>query len=173
MKHIVLISSLAVLSLISCGGDNSNTDRHAGHVTSSNANSKTLVSDELDGKQVVVLMAGDDMKFNAKEIRIKAGMPVELTLKHTGKMPKTSMGHNVVILSKDAVVSDFVNRANAAEATDYIPNEYKDVIIAHTKMLGGGEQDMTTFTINEPGTYPFMCTFLGHSVIMKGKVIVE
>lgn len=169
-----LVAALPLALVISCGSNTEETATHPTTVTTTNtANKKVLVADEVDGTQIVTLMAGDDMKFNAKEVQVKANMPIKLTLKHTGKMPLKSMGHNVVILKPETVVSDFANAANAAEAIDYIPENMKDAIIAHTKMLGGGEMDEITFTITEKGTYPFLCSFPGHSGMMKGKFIVE
>lgn len=171
MKQSVLIFAISCL-LASCGSNDSADHQHPAAQTS-NVNKAVLEADVTDGRQVVVLLADDNMKFNAKEVKVKAGMPVELTLKHTGKAPKATMGHNVVILRPDVVVSDFVERANAAAATDYIPEELTGQIVVHTRMLGGGESDTQTFTFEKPGTYTFLCTFPGHSMIMKGKFVVE
>ncbi len=40
-------------------------------------------------------------------------------------------------------------------------------------MIGGGQSDQISFTVNEPGTYVFLCTFPGHYQIMRGEFIVE
>ncbi|WP_256377550.1 plastocyanin/azurin family copper-binding protein [Pedobacter sp. L105] len=42
-----------------------------------------------------------------------------------------------------------------------------------TKLIGGGESDTIMFTINEKGTYDYVCSFPGHSALMKGKLIIE
>ncbi len=63
--------------------------------------------------------------------------------------------------------------AASAEETDYIPSEYKDQILEHTKMLGGGESDTIEFEAPAAGTYDFLCTFPGHYALMQGKFIVE
>ena len=46
-------------------------------------------------------------------------------------------------------------------------------IIAHTDLIGGGESATVEFTVTEAGTYDFLCSFPGHSAIMKGKLIAE
>lgn len=179
MKQKLALLALPLVALLSCGTNDSTTTTTTtptattSSSSTSASNKKVLTADVVDGQQIVVLMAGDDMKFNAKEVQVKANMPIELTLKHTGKMPLKAMGHNVVILKPEAVVPDFANEANAAKDSDYIPATQKDLIVAHTKMLGGGESDVITFTFDKPGTYPFLCSFPGHSGIMKGKFIVE
>jgi azurin len=113
------------------------------------------------------------MTFNLKEIKVKAGQTVNLTLKHVGQMDKKVMGHNFVLLKKGTDLSAFGEAAVAAgPANDYIPNGGADVI-AHTKLIGGGESDTISFKAPEAGTYDFICSFPGHLALMKGTFIVE
>jgi azurin len=170
MKQICSVFGLAVM-LMACG---SNDTAKTNPTTQTAAIKKNILeADVVNGVQIVPLFADDNMKFNAKEVVVKVGIPIELTLKHTGKAPKKDMGHNVVILQPGVVFADFVDRANAAVATDYIPEEWKDKIVAHTKMLGGGETDVISFSFDKPGTYVFLCSFPGHSMMMKGKFVVS
>ena len=46
-------------------------------------------------------------------------------------------------------------------------------MVAHTKLLGGGESDEITFTAPAAGEYPFICTFPGHFAIMQGVMTVK
>lgn len=114
----------------------------------------------------------DQMQFTKNELKAPAG-PIILTLKHTGKMEKTVMGHNLVILKPGTDISDFSIKAIDAKDTEYIPASEKSKVIAHTKLLGGGESDTIEFTIKEKGTYDYICSFPGHSGMMIGKLIVE
>ena len=108
-----------------------------------------------------------------KEIKVKAGQTVNLTLKHVGQMDKKVMGHNFVLLKKGTDLSAFGEAAVAAgPANEYIPNGGADVI-AHTKLIGGGESDTISFKAPEAGTYDFICSFPGHLALMKGTFIVE
>ncbi|MEM7138655.1 MAG: azurin [Myxococcota bacterium] len=120
---------------------------------------------------VVVLMGNDSMQFNTKEIRVKAGQPVTVNLVHTGKLPVESMGHNFVLLKPGVKLPAFAEKALSASATGYIPEG--DEVIAHTKLVGGGESTSVTFDAPEPGTYQFLCTFPGHFGMMNGEFIVE
>ncbi len=123
-------------------------------------------------KEAVVAIEGDDaMKYNKNKIVVKAGQTVKLTLKHVGKMPKSAMGHNFVLLKKGTDMAKFASAAMKAKDKDYIPGE--DQIIAHTKLLGGGEEDTITFEAPEKGEYDFLCSFPGHYAMMKGKFVVE
>lgn len=122
---------------------------------------------------IINLEANDMMKYNLTVLKAVAGRPIQLTLKHTGKFPVTAMGHNVVFLKPGTDVDNFASEALAAKDTQYIPASKKASIIAHTKLLGGGEKDTITFTIAKKGTYTYICSFPGHYTMMKGKLIVE
>ncbi len=124
----------------------------------------------------VTVEGNDAMQFNTKEIVVDKSCD-EFTVKlvHTGKLPKAAMGHNVVITKtadKQAVAQD---ATTAGPANDYIkPND--DRVIAHTNLLGGGEEDSVTFKtadLEAGGDYTFFCSFPGHWAIMTGKVVVK
>lgn len=124
-------------------------------------------------ENVLVIEGNDQMQFNVNELKAVAGKPIKLTLKHVGKIPKEAMGHNLVILQEGTDQAAFALKANDAKATDYIPESEKASIIAHTKLIGGGEEDTIEFTIDKKGSYPFICSFPGHVAMMKGVLIVE
>lgn len=122
---------------------------------------------------VISLEGNDMMQFNQTEFKVAAGQLVTLTLKHTGKMEKTAMGHNFVLLKQGTDLVAFSKKAMEAVDNEYIPKGEIASILAHTKLLGGGESDTITFTVTEKGTYDFICSFPGHVSMMKGKLIVE
>ncbi|MFP4167145.1 MAG: plastocyanin/azurin family copper-binding protein [Opitutales bacterium] len=113
--------------------------------------------------QEVVITANDQMKYNIESFEVEAGSTVRLVLENVGSMPKASMGHNVVVLESDADPLEFANAASTEAANDYIPQDKTSEIIAHTKMLGGGEEDEIVFNVpSSTGDYPFLCSFPGH-----------
>ncbi len=125
------------------------------------------------GKAEVVLEVGDQIVYSQTKIEVATGATVELTIKHTGKLPKAAMGHNFVLLAQGTDMNQFAMTAMAAAATEYIPANMKDKVIAHTKVVGGGESDTITFTAPAPGEYAYLCTFPGHWQQMNGKLIVS
>jgi azurin len=120
----------------------------------------------------ITVEANDRMQFDTKEIKVKAGEEITLTLKHVGKLPKQAMGHNWVLLKEGVVVKDFAMSAMQAKDNEYLPKDSKDIIVA-TKLLGGGESDTITFDAPEKGTYTFICTFPGHYGLMQGTLVVS
>lgn len=121
------------------------------------------------------LTGNDQMQFSSKALEATAGEKVTLTFKHIGTLPVAAMGHNVVILKPGTPVPAFATKCAAAKDHGYLPqdDESKAVIVAHTKLLGGGESDTIEFTPTEPGAYPFLCTFPGHFAIMQGVLTVK
>lgn len=121
------------------------------------------------------LTGNDQMQYNLKALEVTEGQKVTLVFKHIGQLPVVAMGHNVVILKPGTELPAFAAKCAPAKDQGYIPQdeESKKLIIAHTKMLGGGESDEITFTAPEAGAYPFLCTFPGHFAIMQGVLTVK
>ena len=125
-------------------------------------------------KEVITIeLAGNDqMQYDQLFLQVDAGTRIKLTLTHTGKMAKAVMGHNFVLLKEGTNLGGFVKDALQAVDNDYVPAD-SDAIIAHTKMLGGGESDTIEFDAPAPGSYDYICTFPGHFAVMKGKLVVS
>jgi len=128
-------------------------------------------------KTCTLNIEGNDlMKFNVTEMKVAADCTeVEVVLKHTGKLPVATMGHNWV-LTKTADVTPVANAGvTAGLAKDYLPAGDAR-IIAHTKMVGGGESTSVKFPtskLTKGGDYSFFCSFPGHYGLMKGKLIFQ
>jgi len=116
----------------------------------------------------------DTMQYTKTSLTVAADcVEIKLTLKHNGKLPKAAMGHNWV-LTKTADMDAIVKASIAAGPTkDYLVSG-DPKIIAHTKLLSGGESDTITFKaslLTKGGDYTFFCSFPGHAGLMKGKLI--
>jgi azurin len=115
------------------------------------------------------------MQYNVGSITIPASCAqFEITLKHTGQMPATAMGHDVVIAkTADMQAIDADGMAAGAEAGYVKPGDAR--VIAHTKVIGGGETTSVSFPVSKlqgDGPYAFFCSFPGHSGMMKGTIAV-
>ena len=68
---------------------------------------------------------------------------------------------------------EFNKASFAARATDYVPTELRDQIIAATGLAGPGETVAVTVKVpTQPGRYTYLCTFPGHWVRMYGVMLV-
>ncbi len=187
MKNIQrFLMIFATVLLVSCGdekkeqetitiGEEGTVETNTTTNTPTTADTAATSSEAVmrqDGLVQVNLTGNDQMQFNLKEIRVKAGETVRLTLKHVGQLPENAMGHNFVLLQQGTDIVDFATKAATASGNEYIP-EGTDQVIVHTEMIGGGEETSIEFTAPEAGTYDFICSFPGHYIQMQGKFIVE
>ena len=121
------------------------------------------------------LTANDSMKFNLARLEVTAGQDVTVSLTNMGNMPKVAMGHNWVLLKKEADINAFNDAAVMAAVTDYVPAALASQVIAHTKLLGPKQSDEVKFKApTEPGEYVYLCTFPAHYLSgMKGVLVVK
>src|SRR5699024_8635589 len=120
----------------------------------------------------ITLNSNDKMQFDQNEIIAWEGQTIELTLHHTGEMPKTSMGHNFVLISDQISLKSYVKKSMKAKENNYVIDD-SSLTLASTSMIGGGESTTTTFKAPQKGEYDFLCTFQGHYSIMKEKFILK
>ena len=137
--------------------------------------SAALLQSAAANEAKIEITGNDQMQFSTKTFEVTEGQKVTLSFKHIGQLPVVAMGHNVVILKPGTPVPAFAAKCAPAKDTEYIPQdeESKTQIVAHTKMLGGGQADEITFTAPAAGEYPFICSFPGHFAIMQGVMTVK
>ena len=119
----------------------------------------------------LALESNDQMQFSVHELVVpNECSEVEVTLKHSGKLPARAMGHDWV-LAKDSDMSAIVNAGLAAgPARGYLP-EHDRRIIAATPIVGGGESATVKFAtslLQAGSRYVFFCTSPGHATLMRG-----
>ena len=158
MKY--LLSFLVIASLLSC--EEQNVQSSLSRVSSK------IKTDTFK----ITIEANDALQYSIDEIIVPENQLIQLTLKHTGVMPLSQMGHNWVLLKAGVEEEDFAMKARRSPETNYIPESEKEKIIVHTKTIGGGDQDVIVFEAPNAGTYTYCCTFPNHYAMMNGKLIV-
>jgi len=121
------------------------------------------------------ITANDAMQFDKKTISVPASCSTfTVTLKNIGKLPRSAMGHDWVLTrkaDKQAVLS-----AGAAAGLDHGYLKAGDKrVIAHTRLLGGGQADSATFAVADlkQGPFEYFCSFPGHAALMTGTLVVQ
>ena len=122
-----------------------------------------------------VIEGNDAMQYNVGSITVPASCTeFKITLNHPGKMPVAAMGHNVVITTMADMQAVAADGMGAGIAADYVkPGDAR--VIAHSKVIGGGESTSVSFATSKlkgGGPYEFFCSFPGHSAMMKGTISV-
>lgn len=110
--------------------------------------------------------------YDVREFRVKAGTPVKLVFENPDVTP-----HNLLIVQPGAADEVGLAGNEMAKLTDgmarhFIPDSPQ--ILHQTKLLNQGESETLRFLApSNPGSYPYLCTFPGHWLVMKGEMIVE
>ncbi|MBP0603861.1 azurin [Aeromonas sanarellii] len=130
----------------------------------------SLAAPALADECALVIEGNDAMQFNQKEMSVPATCKeVTVTLNHTGKLPVANMGHNWVLANTADYQAVATAGMSAGADHDYLPKDDAR-ILAHTKLVGGGESTSVTFkTEGLAGKdLSFFCSFPGHFAMMKG-----
>jgi azurin len=168
MKSTLTIGFLAVgLALTGCSKNQKASSDASADVSASQSSAASNGQFEIT--------ANDSMKFSTTRLEAKPGQDLKVVFTNIGSMPKASMGHNWVLLKKDVDAKAFSDAAVAAAATEYLPADKMNQVIAHTKLLGPKQSEEISFKApTEPGEYPFVCTFPAHFASgMKGVLVVK
>jgi azurin len=121
----------------------------------------------------IQLQANENMRFDKELFKVRTGKKITLIFENTSAPGNISMSHNVVILKPGIDLADFADAARNAQNEQYVPSAVMELIIAHTKLVAGGQSDQVEFTISQAGVYPFICSFPGHWGTMQGKIVAE
>ena len=122
------------------------------------------------------ITGNDQMQYDKKELAVPATCKqVTLTIHHGGQLPAAAMGHNWVLVGTPDLTAVANAGMGAGLPSNYVGADDKRVL-AHTKVVGGGQSDTITFStasLKAGGDYSYLCTFPGHWMVMNGQMIVE
>ncbi len=120
--------------------------------------------------EITIGTEGDAMAFDKKEFEVKAGQTVKVTFKNNAS--PGGLQHNLLFVkpgSEQAVANASIQAGNDK---GWVPAVDANVF-AHTKLINAGETDVVTFVAPAAGDYPYICTFPGHAMVMKGTMHVK
>ncbi len=121
----------------------------------------------------VTIEGTDQMTFNLSQIDVKKSCETfTVTLKHVGQLPAVAMGHNWV-LSKSEEYQAVAQEGMALSLDKNYINDEDERVLAHTAVIGGGEETSVTFDVSklqEGQAYTYFCSFPGHYALMNGSL---
>ena len=186
MKYFFPLMATAMLGLSACSQESAQTAPPASQASaaattasapaaapaSAGASAANASAPAAADKCAFTVEANDSMKYNTTEIAIsKACANFTITLKNTGTLPKTAMGHDVVI-AKAADVNAIAGDGAAAGVDNNFLKPNDSRVLAHTSLIGGGEEASLSIDPAKltDGDYEFFCSFPGHLATMRGKI---
>lgn len=128
----------------------------------------TSAAPEAKKVELDIASVGDTMFFDKKTLTVPSGAQVHLTLKNNGKLPV--MQHNWVLVKKGSEAKVALAGLEKAPDAGYVVPS--DDVLAYTPLAPPQKTVDVTFTAPAPGDYPYICTFPGHYVVMKGVLTV-
>ncbi len=115
--------------------------------------------------QTITIGTLPGMQFDTREVVLKAGSKIRWTLNNPDDMM-----HNLLIVAPgklDEVAQMAIDLGLQGQEKGYVPES--DWVLYHTNLLPPHSSDVIYFVAPEqPGEYPFVCTFPGHALIMRG-----
>ena len=152
-------------------------DAHAGHHHTAAAALPVLAPKPVKWEQgapgrSLRIQAASGLQFAQKELRARAGERLSLTFDNPDAMP-----HNWVLVKIGGVerVGELATRLITepdGAARHYVPDSPD--VLAHTRILDPQKSTTIHFTApQERGRYPYICTFPGHWMLMRGELVVE
>jgi azurin len=162
MKTQLITLGLAASLLASCGGEAPKSTS-----TESAAQTATPQSYEFTINAVGNTMA--DMSYDTKELKVKAGSKIKVTLTNTGT--DAAMLHNIVFVKQGSEKEVAMEGMNLKDQNYF--NSANANVVAGSAVTQPGASVSLEFTAPEAGTYSYICTYPGHWQKMQGVLIVE
>lgn len=124
----------------------------------------TDAAPEGDVVDITISSIKEKLVYDIKSFTVKSGQTVNVTFKNPDFPP-----HNLLFVKPgqaDVVAQLAVNMGADGFAKQFKPDT--DKILWGTTMLDHGESEKFSFTAPQPGDYPYVCTFPGHAILMRG-----
>jgi azurin len=110
------------------------------------------------------------MKYDLSEFTVKAGKEIKLIFANPDFMP-----HNLVFTKPnkaDSIAQQALALGAKGFAMAFVP-ESPDVLWSTTLVDHGKEEELTFTAPEAKGDYPYVCTFPGHHILMRGVMKVR
>ncbi|GAB5554194.1 MAG: ThuA domain-containing protein [Saprospiraceae bacterium] len=123
---------------------------------------------EIEADQTIELgVIKNEMKYDLPSFTVNAGQTLSIVFKNDDFMQHNLLIGDIGSLENIGAAADKLAADPNAEAKDYIPSI--DQVLFSTPLVDPNNTYTLTFKVpEEPGDYPFVCTFPGHWRLMNG-----
>lgn len=127
---------------------------------------------KIGGAREVRIVAGKNLSYETRTFTVAPGEAIQLTLENPDAVP-----HNWALVKPGtlAKVGDLANKFVSdpeALARQYVPKS-EDVIVYTDIAYPRNSFSIYFHAPSQPGSYPYLCTFPGHWMVMNGVMTVE
>ena len=128
-----------------------------------------IISDTDNLTTIRINTVVEKMKYDTPNLTVKAGKKIKLIFANPDFMP-----HNIVLVNPgkaDSVAMEAMKLGATGFDVGFVPKSV-DVIWASKLIDHGAEQVIEFNAPTKLGDYPYVCTFPGHHIIMRGNMKV-
>ena len=128
-----------------------------------------IISDTDQLTTIRIATVVEKMKYDISNLTVKAGKKIKIIFSNPDFMP-----HNIVLVNPgkaDAVAMEAMKLGATGFDVGFVPKS-ADVIWASKLIDHGAEQVIEFNAPTKLGDYPYVCTFPGHHIIMRGNMKV-
>lgn len=111
----------------------------------------------------------ESIKYDLKTLEVPVGKKLQLVFNNPDVMQ-----HNLIIVkpgAADKVANLAIELGAEGFKKQFVP-ESSDILAA-SKLLDPGKKETIEITFDKPGKYPFVCTFPGHAILMRGEIVAK
>lgn len=119
--------------------------------------------------ELQIASVGNTMDFDKKTLEVPTGAEVHLVFKNNTNMQ--GFLHNWALVKPGTEAKVAANGLKAGVDGNYV-DPYDQDMMFFTPLAQPGKTTEVTFTAPAPGKYPYICTFPGHYMMMKGVLTV-
>lgn len=122
--------------------------------------------------RVLVMEAALGLQYVQKQLKAKAGERLSLHFKNPDVVPHNWMLAKPRTLKELGRLADLMISDPEGLKRHYVPKS--DDVLIYTDMVNPGDETTIHFNApTQPGSYPYLCTFPGHWMVMNGVLEVE
>lgn len=131
-------------------------------------NDPQSILEAIEPDQIIELgVVKNEMKYDLESFTVNAGQTISIVFNNDDFMQHNLLIGDIGSLENIGAAADKLAADPNAEAKDYIPSI--DQVLFSTPLVDPNNTYTLTFKVpEEPGDYPFVCTFPGHWRLMNG-----
>lgn len=142
------------------------------HKNSVNNNKNQQATSFVDTTKLTIYATGNtmyNMAFEPNVVYAKSNTLIKVNLINQGT--DTMMIHNIIFVQKGKADEMGVKALRAGAEKNYIPDH--PAVIAASGLVQPLDSVQLDFLAPPAGTYPFICSYPGHYLKMRGRLVVE
>ncbi|MEX2581066.1 MAG: DUF6797 domain-containing protein [Verrucomicrobiales bacterium] len=118
------------------------------------------------------ITAAVGLQYEEKEIHAKPGEALSIAFRNLDTIPHNWVLADIGSLQAVGREADLMLADPGAAKKHHVPET--DMVLHYTPMLNHNRRYLLNFTAPEqPGRYPYLCTYPGHWAVMNGVLVVE